>query len=45
MGNLLLRLPADLHEQARQAAQQVERSLNSWIIRAIREAIKKATAR
>lgn len=37
MGNLSLRLPDELHQAAVAAARTDERSLNSWILRAIRE--------
>nr|QIY77380.1 Arc family DNA-binding protein [Streptomyces sp. RLB1-33] len=34
-----LRLPDDLHEQARAAAEADDRSLNSWLIAVVRQAV------
>jgi predicted HicB family RNase H-like nuclease len=36
MGNLVLRLPDDLHEAARQAAKDEDRSMQTLILRALR---------
>jgi hypothetical protein len=39
MKHVNLRLPDDLHEQARAAAEADDRSLNSWLIAAVRRAV------
>ncbi|MFD8003025.1 YlcI/YnfO family protein, partial [Streptomyces mirabilis] len=39
MKHVNLRLPDDLHEQARAAADADDRSLNSWLIAAVRRAV------
>ncbi|MCX4409460.1 Arc family DNA-binding protein [Streptomyces sp. NBC_01764] len=39
MKQVNLRLPDDLHEQARAAAEADDRSLNSWLIAAVRRAV------
>ncbi|MEU9884599.1 toxin-antitoxin system HicB family antitoxin [Sphaerisporangium sp. NPDC051011] len=39
MGHVNLRLPDDLHEQARAAAAADDRSLNSWLVAVIRRAV------
>ncbi|QIY77380.2 Arc family DNA-binding protein [Streptomyces sp. RLB1-33] len=39
MKHVNLRLPDDLHEQARAAAEADDRSLNSWLIAVVRQAV------
>ncbi|MFE2515425.1 Arc family DNA-binding protein [Streptomyces mirabilis] len=39
MKHVNLRLPDDLHEQARAAADADDRSLNSWLIAVVRRAV------
>ena len=41
MGNVLLRMPTDLHTAASQEAREDGRSLNAWILRAILAALPK----
>lgn len=39
MKHVNLRLPDDLHEQARAAADADDRSLNSWLVAVVRRAV------
>ncbi|WP_220137748.1 toxin-antitoxin system HicB family antitoxin [Streptomyces himalayensis] len=39
MKHVNLRLPDDLHEQARAAAAADDRSLNSWLVAVVRRAV------
>ncbi|MFJ6837175.1 YlcI/YnfO family protein [Streptomyces sp. NPDC091209] len=39
MKHVNLRLPDDLHEQAKTAAEADDRSLNSWLISLVRRAV------
>ncbi|WP_406331539.1 Arc family DNA-binding protein [Streptomyces sp. NBC_00203] len=39
MKHVNLRLPDDLHEQARAAADADDRSLNSWLVTVVRRAV------
>ncbi|MFP3992177.1 YlcI/YnfO family protein [Streptomyces sp. E11-3] len=40
MKHVNLRLPDDLHEQARAAAEADDRSLNSWLVSLVRRAVE-----
>lgn len=42
---LMIRLPRDLHAAVRAAADKDERSLNSWVIRALRAQLEKKRSR
>ncbi|MFF8397340.1 Arc family DNA-binding protein [Streptomyces sp. NPDC016172] len=44
MKHVNLRLPDDLHEQARDAAAADDRSLNSWLIAVVRRAVETGEA-
>ncbi|MFF2129944.1 Arc family DNA-binding protein [Streptomyces olivochromogenes] len=43
MKHVNLRLPDDLHEQARAAADADDRSLNSWLVTVVRRAVTPGT--
>jgi len=45
MKHLNLRLPDDLHERAKAAAAVDDRSLNSWLVAAVRRAVEEAERR
>jgi len=40
MRHVNLRLPDDLHERARSAAEADDRSLNSWLVSLVRRAVE-----
>ncbi|MCH5671603.1 YlcI/YnfO family protein [Streptomyces gilvus] len=40
MKHVNLRLPDDLHEKARDAAEADDRSLNSWLVAVVRRAVQ-----